>query len=92
MYIEVVERVGGQVVRLPASQVVVYMDNGTPVSLAAVAGPPGMVHVSHAKDPGFNRDLNLFGVPHTVIYNEIEDQEPPPGSKLLLGPGVDDGK
>lgn len=88
MYIEAYDRVGGRPIRLQVNQVVVYLDNGTPVSMAAVAGPPGVVHVSHAKDPTFNRDLQVFGVPETVIFTELPDSEPLPGSKLLMGPGV----
>ena len=88
MYIEAYDHVGGRPIRMQVNQVVVYMDNGTPIALAAVAGPPGMVHVSHAKDQYFNRDLRLFGMGHTTIYSEIQDSEPLPGAKLLMGPGV----
>ena len=88
MYIEAYDVPGGTPIRVWVNQVVVFADNGTPIALAAVAGPKGMIHVSHAKDPGFNRDLNLFSVNKTIIYDEVHSGEPPPGAKLLIDPGV----
>jgi hypothetical protein len=91
MFIEGYDRPGGQPIRVFLNQVVIYADNGTPLAIAAVAGPKGMIHVSHAKDPSFNRDLQVFGVPHTVIYDEVDGGEPPEGAKLLIDPGVING-
>ena len=58
--------------QLEASQVVVRLANGTPVSLAALFGGDQAVLVSHCDDPNFNEDLSKLGITQTVITEKFK--------------------
>lgn len=71
-FVEVVESIGQPPIRLEASQVVVRMPNGTPVSLAALFGTSSSVLVSHCEDPSFNDNLRKLGINETVISSKLQ--------------------
>jgi len=70
-YVEIVNGIGKPPIRVEASQVVVRMPNGTPVSIAAIFGGPASVLVSHCEDPNFNANLNKLGINETVIVSNL---------------------
>jgi len=83
--VEIIERIGQPPLRIPASQVVVCLDDGTPVSLAAMEGEG--VRVSHCLDSKFHSDLRKFGIHKTVIVDPVRLPPPPDGARLLVSPG-----
>lgn len=88
MIVEIMDRVGGQPIRLVASQVVVRNDDGTPLCVAGEYGPAGAVRASHAGDADFNRTLRAFGYAGREVRVEpINVPGPPRGATLLAGPG-----
>lgn len=66
-FVEIMEAVGKPPLRLEASQVVIRMADGTPVSVAALFGNAQSVMVSHCEDPNFNQNLKKLGIQETVI-------------------------
>ena len=70
--VEVLESVGKPPLRIPASQVVVRMLDGTPVSIAALFGGPSSIMVSHCEDASFNDNLRKLGINETVISTKIQ--------------------
>lgn len=70
--VEVVESIGKPPHRIPASQVVVRMLDGTPVSVAALFGGSTSVMVSHCEDANFNDNLRKLGINETVISTKIQ--------------------
>jgi hypothetical protein len=70
--VEILEAIGKPPLRVPASQVVIRMPNGTPVSLAAVFGTSDSVLVSHCEDPDFNTNLQKLGIHETVITTKLK--------------------
>jgi hypothetical protein len=77
MYIEAIERFGKPPVRLEVSQVVIYRDDGTPISLASLYGPDGAIFVETAEDPEkFNKALQTLGIDKTVIVDNLVMSEP----------------
>jgi hypothetical protein len=70
-YVEIVNGIGKPPIRVEASQVVVRMPNGTPVSIAAIFGGPSSVLVSHCEDSNFNANLNKLGINETVIVSNL---------------------
>jgi hypothetical protein len=70
--VEVVEGIGKPPLKIPASQVVVRMLDGTPVSLAALFGGPNSVMVSHCEDASFNDNLRKLGITGTVISTKLQ--------------------
>lgn len=70
-YVEVINGIGKAPVRLEASQVVIRMPNGTPVSIAALYGGPSSVLVSHCQDPSFNDNLRKLGINDTVVVDTM---------------------
>jgi hypothetical protein len=71
-FVEIIESIGKPPIRLEASQVVIRMANGTPVSVAAMFGGPHSVLVSHCEDPGFNANLQKLGINETVISSRMK--------------------
>ncbi|MHC4608797.1 MAG: hypothetical protein ACYS7M_00435 [Planctomycetota bacterium] len=87
MIIEILNGVGGEPIRIPASQFVVRNDEGTPIVVGGEYGIDGAHSVAHAGDPEFNQLLQAFGVQrHEVIVDRIERAPVPGGAKLLAGP------
>jgi len=70
-FVEILESVGQPPLRLQASQVVIRMPNGTPVSVAAVFGTSDSVLVSHCEDENFNVNLQKLGINETVITTKL---------------------
>jgi len=77
----------GKPLRIPASQLVVFDDNGTPICVAGEYGPDGAYKVSHAADEDFNQSLRAFGVGrHQVVTDFLEPPPVPGGARPLTGP------
>jgi hypothetical protein len=70
--VEIVETIGKPPLRLQASQVVIRMADGTPVSLAALFGNAHSVMVSHCEDANFNQNLQKLGIQETVISTPMK--------------------
>ena len=70
--VEVVESIGKPPRRIPASQIVVRMLDGTPVSVAALFGGSASVMVSHCEDANFNDNLRKLGINETVISTKVQ--------------------
>ena len=70
--VEVIESIGKPPLRIPASQVVVRMQDGTPVSVAALFGSSTSVMVSHCEDASFNDNLRKLGINETVISTKVQ--------------------
>lgn len=86
MYVEIVNRFGEAPLRVPASQVVIKLDDGTPISVAALYGSEGSYCISHCKDKDFNRILKTLHIDQTVICDDVSSSAPPEGARLILGP------
>jgi hypothetical protein len=76
----------GAPIRLLATQIIVRLDDGTPVAVAAHYGDGTSYAVSMAGKDDFNRILRNLGVHQTVICDTIELPKPPPGARLIAGP------
>lgn len=63
---------GLQAQTLDADSVVVYLENGTPISLAALLD--GMCLTSHASDPSFNHDLRILGIKRTTVVHHVKQK------------------
>ena len=70
--IEILERIGKDPIRLEASQAVIRMSDGTPVSFAAIYGTDRSVMVSHCDDANFNDNLKKLGITDTVIAEKLK--------------------
>lgn len=70
--VEVVQSIGKPPIRLEASQVVVRMPDGTPISLAALYGSQESVMVSHCEDKSFNDNLRKLGINETVVTERLK--------------------
>lgn len=70
--VEVIQAIGKPPLMLEASQVVVRMPDGTPVSLAALYGGPDSVLVSHCDDANFNENLRKLGMSDTVVTEKLK--------------------
>lgn len=68
--VEILTAVGKPPLTVSASQVVVRLPNGTPVSLAALFGDGVMV--SHCDDATFNDNLKKIGINETVINSKVK--------------------
>lgn len=73
-YVEVINGIGKPPLKVEASQVVIRMPNGTPVSIAALYGGPNSVLVSHCEDANFNANLKKLGINETVIVSSLKGQ------------------
>jgi len=70
--VEILEKVGVPPLTVNASQVVIRLPDGTPVSIAALFGGTEALMVSHADDPDFNENLQKLGINQTVIADKFE--------------------
>jgi hypothetical protein len=70
--VEIIEKLGKPSIRIPASQVVIRMPDGTPVSVAAIYGGPDSVLVSHCSDKNFQQDLKKLGITETVVVTNLK--------------------
>ena len=70
--VEILEKVGVPPLTVEASQVVIRLPDGTPVSVAALFGGTEALMVSHADEPDFNENLNKLGINQTVITDKFE--------------------
>lgn len=70
--VEVVQAIGKTPLKMEASQVVIRMPDGTPISLAALFGGPTSVLVSHCDDPNFNENLRKLGLSDTVVTEKLK--------------------
>jgi hypothetical protein len=70
--IEILQGIGKPPIRLEASQVVIRMPDGTPVSVAALFGGSGGLMVSHCTDEQFNDNLQKLGITQTVITKKVQ--------------------
>jgi hypothetical protein len=70
--VEIIQQLGKPPVRLSASQVVVRMPDGTPVSVAALYGSSESVLVSHCSDPNFQQNIKKLGVNETIIVTDLK--------------------
>jgi len=73
---------------VPASQIIIRQDDGTPLMVAAVYGPEGAIacgSVSHDEEE-FNRFLRMLNIHQTVMVQRIKMPPPPPGARLVAGP------
>lgn len=76
----------GEPITIPASLVVVYSDDGTPIMVAGEYGPDGAVRASHALDKDFNSTLHALGINRTVLCDKVALPPPPPGARLIRQP------
>lgn len=78
MVIEIVPRLGGAPLRLDASQIIIFDDNGNAVGVAGeFAG--NSIKISHAADADFNHTLQAFGFGrHRVMTSVL-----PAGASLI---------
>lgn len=90
MIVEIVDNLGRSLpVRVPASQVIVYTDQMTPVMIAGEYGPAGVLRLSHLHDADFAQTLQSFGVGrHQLNITSIRTTPPPSGARLINGPGA----
>ncbi len=79
--------IGSKPVVLEATLVVCEHDNGTPFMVAGNYGPEGAERASHALDDDFNDTLRKMGVNKTVITDKLQLPPPPPGARIIRGPG-----
>ena len=88
MIIDVMNGISGpKPLRLEATQIVVYSDDGTPIMVAGEYGPKGAYRVAHVGDADFNQVLRAFGVQrHEVVVDHIDRASVPSGARLLAGP------
>jgi hypothetical protein len=70
--VEILEQVGVPPLQVAASQVVIRLANGTPISVAALFGGEESVLVSHCDDPNFNDTLAKLAINQTVITKQLE--------------------
>jgi len=71
-FVEILDGVGKPPLKVEASQLVVRMPNGTPVSVAAEFGG-GAVIVSHCKDEEFHNNLVKLGINDTVVLEKMKE-------------------
>lgn len=57
---------------MQASQVVIRLPDGTPISLAALYGSSESVLVSHCSDNNFNDNLRKLGMNDTVVTEKLK--------------------
>jgi hypothetical protein len=89
MFIEILPKVGGTPVRLEASQVLLLLDNGSPVMVAGEYGAEGFVKCAHAMDADFQQVLRALGYKnHQVVVDILETTPPPRGARVVAGPGL----
>lgn len=77
----------GAPLKLEASQIVIYQDNGTPIVVAAHYGAAGTIAVASVEHNQleFNQMLRRLGIQMTVIVDRLHMPSPPPGARLVAG-------
>lgn len=73
---------------LSANQIVIRLDDGTPIALAAVFGDDRQIAVGSLTHNAteFHRFLRSVGIRDTVIVQKLKMPAPPPGAHLVAGP------
>jgi hypothetical protein len=71
-YVEIIDGIGKPPLKITASQLVVRLADGTPVSLAAEFGG-NAVKVAHCNDEDFTESLTKLGINETVIIEKLKD-------------------
>lgn len=71
-FVEIVEQIGKPPLRIPASQAVIRLADGTPISMAAMFGSERSVIVSHCEDNNFQQNLQKIGITDTVIVEKMK--------------------
>ncbi len=77
---------GSRPIRIPAGQVVIRQDNGTPVCVAMEIGEHRSQTIAKVGDPDFPKALRDAGIFEDVVCDRLELPGPPPGAKLVAGP------
>ena len=70
--VEIIQSIGKPPLCVEASQLVVRLQDGTPISLAALYGSKDSVLVSHCDDSTFNDNLRKLGINETVVSSELK--------------------
>jgi hypothetical protein len=70
--VEVLQSIGKPPIRLEASQVVIRLPDGTPISLAALYGSRESVLVSHCEDASFSDNLRKLGLNDIVVSEQLK--------------------
>lgn len=78
--------IGGRPLVIDAAQLIIRLDDGTPIGAASHFGPDGGYAITHVNDPDFAQMLRAMGVNKTVIVTTLQAQKPIEGSRLLLRP------
>mgnify|MGYP003112036560 CR=1 FL=1 len=69
--VHLLQGIGKPPLVLDATQVVVRLDDGTPISVSALFGGTDAVITSHVKDEGFHADLRRAGVDDKVTLERM---------------------
>ena len=77
---------GVEPVRIPASQIVIRQDNGTPVIVAMEVGETRSQKVAKVGDKDFNKLLQEAKIFENVDVQDLELPKPPVGAKLVARP------
>jgi len=86
MIIHILTNVSREPVVMHATQVVVFNNQGTPISAAAEYGPEGAQKVVRVGDSDFERFLKALGVGGDVRVDVVRD-DVPSGARLLPDTG-----
>ena len=70
--VEIMEAIGKPVLQVDASQVVIRLPSGEPISVAALFGSNESVLVSNVDDPNFNANLQKIGIEGTVVVEKMK--------------------
>lgn len=72
MILEIHDHLGNPV-RLPATRVLICLDNGTPAAFSVELTPE---HIRHfrAGDPSFQEQLRMHGIDKTVLVTELDSR------------------
>ena len=76
MFLRIYDAASGQTLRLPASQLVVYNNVGTPIMVAAEFGTDRSQRIAKAGDPEFKQVLASVGFQGKVVVDELILPEP----------------
>lgn len=89
MIVQLIPRsgVGTPPIVLDATQIIVRLDDGTPICAASHYGPDGSYAVARVGDTDFQQMLRALGVNMTVVVDTIQMPKPIPGSQILMRQG-----
>ncbi len=88
MIVEILSAIDGQAVRIPAAQLLIRNDDGTPVVVAGEFGPQNTIRAAVAGDADFQRTLSAFGYNEGIVEVDHLTLPPPVGGRLISGPGI----